>query len=332
MIAGAFFSIMGFMAVSLVICLIGCCITYIVQDANEAISLFNYWVFNFNGLLVGGTTWGVCSILWQDSKNTYNRILHLIDLPKNDSIVLLKEFGMAHSRYRVTILGIIIGSVGAVTLILSGYPLVGFAKLWLGFWSASLHIFAGFIIVHIYYIIRFFRIIDTQYSSLRLKEDVSPARLDTLNSYFVITATVGILASYFAFRGTLTAGFVFENQVFEKFLVYPIIVYVPFVMLYSFYPRFVLKKIYDRNIMDKLERLNLLQKGISEDSEQSIDKRLQLEETIANLREKLSFEAKRIPIVGIQDTPSLFILLLMFMQFIIHEDSLVNNFFHKFLN
>ena len=270
-------------------------------------------------------------VIYEHSNGVYNRLIHIIEIDADDNAKLILEFHKAHSGKRIVGFGSIIGILGAASLVLSGYPLTGFAQWYLAVGSASLHFAAAFILIHLYYTIRFFRLVDANFPTMRVRQDISPLQIDSFNSYFIITATLGIFASYFAFRGTLTAGFEFPIPLLEKILIYPIIVYVPVGLMYSFYPRYVLKRIRDRSIISHLDHLEQVRREINSSDSRSIDDRLRLEEIVANLREKLTRETRQFPILSINDYPSLFIAILMFIQFILHEDSAVSEFFERFI-
>lgn len=331
MIAGAFFALLVSMGLSLGLCLLGCLLTYWLQGMEAALSLFEHWVFRFNGILVGGTTWGMARVIYEHSQSVFNRLMHIIQIDSDDSAGLVREYQKTHSLWRIVGFGLPIGALGAASLLLSGYPLDGFAKWYLAIGSASLHFAAAFILIYLYYTIRFFRLVDANYPSLTIRQDFSPMQVESFNSYFIITATLGIFASYFAFRGTLTAGFLFPVPLLEKLLIYPIIMYVPIGLMYSFYPRYVLKKIYDRSILSQLDHLERARREINSSEGRSIEDRLHLEEILASLREKLTKETRQLPLLDLKDYPSLLMVILMFIQYIWHEDSVIRTFIDGFI-
>ena len=295
-----------------------------------ALKFFDSWMFNFNGLLVGGTTWGLSYLLYRDSRGVLNKLLNMIDLVPDETADLLVEFRKTYCWRRIFGYGSIIGILGATSLLLSGYPLEGFAKWYLAVGSASLHFFAGCILVHLYHSIRFFWLIDSKYDNIRIKDDLAPMQLESFNTYFIVTATMGIFASYFAFRGTLTAGFTFPFPMLEKMLIYPVLVYLPVGLMYSFYPRYVLKRIYDRSNIEHIKRLDQVRRNTNLDGTLSLEQKLQIEDTIMGIREKLTGDARQFPILDIKDYPSLFLAILMFIQYIFHEDAVISEFFKRF--
>lgn len=330
MVAAAFFAVLTFIGVSLVLCLVGCLITWAIEDRNAALQLFDYWIFNFNGLLVGGSGWGMAALIYRESRPVFNRLINLLDMDVDTQAALATEFEKTRDPKRILGYGLIIGSLGVGTLLLSGYPLSGFPKWYLACCSASLHIVGAFILVHLYYTVCFFRQLDLVHSHIRTRDNFAPYHMERFNTYFIVTATMGIVAIYFAFRGTLTAGFTFPIDYLEKVLVFPLIIYLPIGLMYSFYPRYVLKRVHDRSNIDQVDRLEKIRKELNGETRLELQEKLHLHQAIADLREKLVHETRQLPILNIKDYPSLLLAILMFVQYILREDSVVSDFLDRF--
>lgn len=330
MIAEAFFSVLKCMALSFGLCFVGSVATFFLQDAEMARGLFEYWTVNFNGLLVGGTAWGMAWVVFQEGRGILKRLMNLIEFSEDQQPVILKEFEKTYGKTRLLSYGVSIGVLGIMTLVLSGYPLSGFAKYYLMICSCSLHVVGGVLIVHIYYTLRFFRLVDANYESIKARDGFVPMNFDSFNTYFIVTSSLGMFAVYFAFRGTLTAGFVYPEPVFQRLLIYPVLVYLPLGVLYSFYPRFILKRIYDRANVEWIDRLDRLRREVSDNDRMPAETRLNFELTFSQLRESIRRESKQFPVISLKDSPSLVLLVLLFLQYVANKDSAVSEFLKNF--
>jgi hypothetical protein len=327
MVAGAFLAVLWCMGLSFLLCIVGVAATYVIQGPEMAFGLFKSWVFDFNGLLVGGTTWAMVYLVVRHGRSVLVRMLSLLEVDMEESAKLLASYSRAYSWRRILLIGLPIGAFGAWTLWRCGYPLEGFARIYLFVGSGFLHFCAAFVLVYLYYTIKFFMSIDVNPGCIRIKERLSPMDLDSFNTFFVVTASLGIFAAYFAFRGTLTAGFRFPDPLFARLLMYPIVMYLPIGLMYSFYPRFVLKRIADRSILEQIEKLDQLQVPMDPASGTGLEDAIRRQTAIADLREKLRNETKQFPILSVKDYPSLSLLILMFIQYVSQKDSVITKFF-----
>ncbi len=162
-------------------------------------------------------------------------------------------------------------------------------------------------------------------SELNLKTNTSPMEIDNFNSFFVITATFSIFAIYVGFRGTLTADFQHIDAEVKKFLILPIFLYLPTTLLYSFYPRYILKKIYDNDILKKINLLDS-KRGLIQNEKSSIKEKLEIEKIILEVKEKLIVEKNKLPVIGLKDSPSLLLSILIFIQYVSEKDSIISEF------
>jgi len=150
--------------------------------------------------------------------------------------------------------------------------------------------------------------------------------------FFIITSTVGIICIYLGFRGTLTANFIFYNELFKKFLVLPLVFYLPATLIYSFYPRYVLKKINNYEIIKKIKDLDSNAKKIINNYSSkkndiiSLKEKIDFEDSILNLKEKLLNDNRGNSLISFKDSPSLIITLIMIIQLITSKDEIIKNF------
>lgn len=157
---------------------------------------------------------------------------------------------------------------------------------------------------------------------------------ETINNFFVVTATIGILGIYVGFRGTLTANFLSASNngaMIRKILIFPVGVFLPVALVYSFYPRYVLKRIYEYDIIKKVRDLEVLRSSAL-DKEESIKERIGMDKTIAEIKEKLMLERSQFPIISLKDSPSLLVAILMLIQLVAQYDSVISGYLKSLFN
>ncbi len=153
--------------------------------------------------------------------------------------------------------------------------------------------------------------------------------LETIDSFFVITSTIGIIAIYIGFRGTLTANFINTPEVFKNLLILPTILYLPATLCYSFYPRYVLRKVVECDVLCRIEEF---EKDAENAGSMTFKDGLELRKLILELKEKMITEYRATPLLSIKDTPSLTISMILVLQIVFQKDSTVSNFFRDLLN
>ncbi len=176
-----------------------------------------------------------------------------------------------------------------------------------------------------------FKAVERSIKNSYVNRKAPPLEYETINNFFAITATVGVFAIYFGFRGTLTANFqnIAIQELYRKFLILPIALFLPITLVYSFYPRYVLKKIYDNDIIGQIRSLeNLKEKSLGGNI--SVIERFELEKYISEIKEKLMAERNQLPILTYKDSPSLLLVILMLLQLIVQYDRVIGDFLKLF--
>jgi len=319
-----------FIGVSLLLCLLGFVITYIFQGSDIASRFIIAWIFDFNGLFVGGTGYGLLLFVKRKGRNIFNDIINTIKLSGASDNYWVSTINTYFNWLRVTTYSIPVTLIGGFILWKCGYPLQGFAKYYLAICSISIYFVATFILIYFLNLIRLFMHLEANSDTIEYTGNSSPMIMESINTFLIITATLGLIAIYFGFRGTLTAGFAFKEPIFKKALILPIVIYLPATLIYSFYPRLVLKHISDKRIILKIEKLNQLNDTIMNDPRNSIKEKVEFQRSIADLKEKIYSETKRFPVLGLKDSPSLLLSLLIIIQFIMGRDQTISSFFDLF--
>jgi hypothetical protein len=109
----------------------------------------------------------------------------------------------------------------------------------------------------------------------------------------------------------------------------PAILYLPATLCFSFYPRYVLRKVAECDILCRIQEFE-------DDAEKlqpaSLKDGLELRKLILDLKDKMVNEYKAVPLLSFKDAPSLTISLIFVIQFIFQKDSVVAEFFRHLFN
>jgi hypothetical protein len=114
---------------------------------------------------------------------------------------------------------------------------------------------AAFLLFHFVEVTAAFHDLFESMDAVAFKTIYDPLHLENLTTYLALTTTLGLVAIYAGFRGTLTAGFLFKHDVWRTFLSTPLMLFLPATLFYNYYPRYVLKRIVQHKIFEAMERL-----------------------------------------------------------------------------
>ncbi len=331
MIINGFVYFFFFCLVSLILCLIGYGITYSLQSREMAESFFVSWIFYFNGILVGGSGYGLLWYVLREGRNLLAMLNNAIGIQNLEPVKVVVYSRRANSWMWRNLIAIPITIVGAFLLWHSEFPLSGFAKYYLAVSAMSIYYVGACILVFFVFVLLMFKAIEESLEVQDLHKKVSPLEYASINNFLALTATMGVFAIYFGFRGTLTANFGvagFEDSL-RRFFILPLGLFLPATLVYSFYPRFVLKKLHDHQILAQIRIFEDL-KLASQKKRATAKERLEVEKLLSEIKEKLVAERKQLPIIGYKDSPSLALVILMILQLIFQNDKIVRDFFRIF--
>ncbi len=310
---------------SIIACGIGYAAVYIFQSPEVAVQFVHSWLFKFNGLVVGGFSYGLLAFVVRHGNSVFSMFTNIVEISSDSRYNIGYVFKHISSLKTTAYRSIPLALIGALTLWGCGFPYDGLAHVYLAVCTMSIHFVGSAIFVNYILLSRMFLQLEQNIDYLSIKTDISPLHLDTFNTYFVISSIGGLLALYFSFRGTLTADFTFDSFLSREFLFYPLIVFLPLVFFYSFYPRYVLQKVRDKDISLKLESFKTkLQKA--HDQNATDREVLENEKLYLELKEKLFADRTRFPVFGLKDAPSLLLSIVIVVQFLWNQDPVVKNF------
>ncbi|WP_157046976.1 hypothetical protein [Maridesulfovibrio salexigens] len=177
---------------------------------------------------------------------------------------------------------------------------------------------ASFLLYHFCMIIAAFNSVYRDAEGLQIEKDVNGFNLENVSSYLSLTSTVGLLAIYFGFRGTVTAGFSYSNPIWEYFLVTPLILFLPGTFFYNFYPRHVLKKIFQYKIFSKL---------LSITTKDDLD----IKNSILEIKEASLLNSQIAPFADYKNIPSYLVGIMFLLNVVFAHDPAIKEFIAKFL-
>lgn len=328
MFAKLFLKIMGFAIISFLLCIVGVVIAYFIQGPAIAAGLFESYVFNFDGILIVGFGYGLLWFIKGTASQVFNTLLNVLEIPQEGQLSLLKYHKWLSISKRTHFISLIVTLIGGVILWNCGYPLSGFSKFLLAATSISLFYVAGMMSGYFIGSILIFRKLDELNTSVKIKSGTGSYEIENVNLNLLLCTTVGVIALYLAFRGTITANFTFTNDefIFRKLLVYPIICFLPGILFVNFYCRYVLKKIQDNEILQKIDSIQALS-AIEINKSSDNKEKLEMEKLFIDIKEKLLTEKNKMPLLSLKDSPALFFSVIFILEFAVKNDNSLNTFF-----
>jgi hypothetical protein len=326
MLISILMDIFSFCGVSLILCFLGVIISYYTQDSKTAFNLLNAWIFHFDGILIGGFGYGIMWFLKEHGKNILANIITIMDIPENNLPEAVKYSMYATSWKWKFIIGMPITFLGGFVLWNCVYPFDGFAKYYLAICSISIYFVGAYILSFYVFILLMFKVLETSKYEINVNKFILPLEFETLNNFLVITSFLGVVALYLGFRGTLTANFLYSgDMVFRKLLILPLFIFLPTVLVYSFFPRYAIRRIYENHLIKKIRELED-ERSRTEMKEISFKDKIEIENLLQSIKEKILMERKQFPLLSLKDTPSLLLTIIIFIQYIMQNDMKVKEF------
>lgn len=333
MLAKCFLRIIAFAVISFLVCIIGVLVAYFTQGSGTASLLFESYIFRFDGVLIVGFGYGLLWFIKGSGQQAFNSLFNILDISKESQLSLLKYHKWVTSSKRNHLVSAIVTVIGGIILWKCGYPLTGFSKYFLAVTSISLFYVAGLMSGYFIGAILIFRKLDEIGGKVKIKSGSSPYEIENLNMNLLICSTVGIIALFLAFRGTITANYTYADNgaFFRNLLIYPIVCFLPGILFVNFYCRYVLRKIQENEILQKIDSLQSLSKAEIKKTDNNKEK-LEMEKLFIEIKEKLLAEKGKIPLLSLKDSPALFISVVFIMEFAIKNDKAINGFFTNLIN
>ena len=134
--------------------------------------------------------------------------------------------------------------------------------------------------------------------------------LDAINSYVHVASTLTVIFAYIHTIGYFQGPFLYDSvlgQSIKPFLLIPAIIATPVLLIFNFYPRAVLRKVYSQSIDVEINRLK---KALRSEALSPFEKRSYLIEVDKMCREELRYSLQ----LTLSDLPIGITILIMLLQ------------------
>jgi hypothetical protein len=336
MIGRAISYFFGSAILSAVLCATGALLVYFVQGEEMALRLMQSWVIRFNGILVGAAGCGLLMFVHRSGRLMLTTLSHSLVVPDVYAVQHARSVHRATSWRHSLFISLPLTAIGGIVLWKAGFPMTGLSRIYLASATISVYWIASSILAFYIYTIVLFRHIEdhslpTRDGSprFRLNSTLGSMDLQTVDGFFIVSATLGVLAIYFGFRGTLTADFVELTDLFRKLMILPLILYLPATLCYSLYPRWVLRQISE---CDTLQLVEDFERETSTHRVEDFKANLELRAIILEIKEKMLNDRRAVPLLSLKDAPTLTMSIIIVIQFVAQKDAVVAEFLGKFFN
>ena len=109
-------------------------------------------------------------------------------------------------------------------------------------------------------------------------------------------------------------------------MIIPVLFFLPAALVYSFYPRWVLRQVWEADtfvaVEDFAKEAAALDQGDFKES-------LNMKKLILELKEKMLSERRAAPLFTLKDAPTLTMAILMLLQLVAQKDPILSDYFRK---
>jgi len=309
---------------SAVLWFLGWILTTFIQGPDAASDLTIKWFFAFDGILAGAAGYGTIFFLCFERSILLTALRSVIDVPPSLQEEFEQRMRLFSPWWRPLAVAVLLTGIGGFIAYGAGIPLKGFSHRYLTAMVISFYFVGAYGLMFIVGVLNLFRFIDKHSDSasdvrIRLKAPFISQAVQTIDLFLVVSSGMCVFAVYVCFRGTLTA-FAAAPPAFYKALIIPVFFYLPASLVYSFYPRHVLRQIWENDTFAAIEhfadetRMNLVS---------DLKATLELRKLILDVKEKMIAERRMLPILSLKDAPTLTMALLMAIQLVAQKDPIV---------
>ncbi len=307
---------------------IGWAITIIRQGQNVASDLAVAWFFSFNGIVTGGAGYGLIFFMWGQRGALIRRLSDVLEVPKSLQPEFNSRIDLIRWWWWTPFVALALTAICGFIAYRAGIPLTGFAHGYLTVAVISFYWVGAFGLMMIVATLNFFSFVERN-SDVKATERISlkgPFRaqdLQAIDLFFVVSSAMCIFAVYVCFRGTLTA-FAKAPPVFYKALIIEVLFFLPASLIYSFYPRYILREVWEADTFLAIERF--AEETVRE-TPPDLKSQLELRKLILDVKERMLAERRAMPLISLKDAPALTIAILMAIQVVAQKDPIISSFF-----
>jgi hypothetical protein len=208
-----------------------------------------------------------------------------------------------------------ITALGAVLTIAYELPTSGIAYFILFLGVCAIYYVASFLLFNFVEVTRAFDELLDSDSIVEFRQVYSPLHIENITTYLALTTAIGLIAIYAGFRGTLTTGFKFQNDMWRVFLSVPIILFLPGTLFYNYYPRYVLRKLLQHKVFRTMERLG------AADADDPTARKL-----VLDLKEAVALNSQILPFLDYKSLPAYLLAIGFGLSLAYQNDGVVKQF------
>jgi hypothetical protein len=295
-------------------CIIAACavVVWIEQGRQAAIQLIDIAIIRTKGQWVWTFGYGLASFIGHRGRLLAAALNEVLVPNETTAAVTAKiERSTLHRNgywytVPITIIGIFLTSM-------YGIPVTGISYVLIFVGLCSIYYIGGFLLFHFIEITLAFHHMFENMDTIEFRQVYNPLHLENVTTYLALTTTLGLMGIYVGFRGTLTVGFSFPDDVWRTFLSTPIILFLPGTLFYNYYPRYVLRKIVQYKVFRAMERLG----SANEENAKSL---------LMNLKESAFLNSQILPFIDYKSLPSYFIAIFFVISLVYNNDPAVKAF------
>lgn len=293
-------------------------ITWVVDGREAAIALIRIAVVGTKGPWVWTFGYGLASFITRQGRLLPIAVNGVL-VPNEVTAAMTVRIEQSTRHQKAWRYTLPITLVGVFLTAVYGIPNVGVAYYMIFVGLCSIYYIAAFLLFHFVEITRAFHSLLESMEVVDFKRVYSPLHLENLTTYLALTTGLGLVAIYAGFRGTLTAGFRFQHEVWRTFLSTPLILFLPGTLFYNYYPRYVLRRILQYKVFRTMERLSV--------SDEPSTKALLLD-----LRESAVLSSQVLPFLDYKSLPSYLLAVFFAISLAYNTDPAVKAFFNYVFN
>jgi hypothetical protein len=307
---------------------IGWVLTLLLQGEAMAAQFTTAWLSTFSGILVGASGYGLLFFVARERHRLGLALLNVFDVPVECQPDFMHRLSLIRAWSLRSYVTALLTLIGGIVLVRAGIPLKGFAHWYLTAAVVSYYLIGAYMLMIFVAILGIFVYVDEHSMPgaahrFSLRPPLRSIEIKTIDAYLIISSLLGLLAVYHAFRTTLIA-FADAPRPYYELMVLPLFFFVPATLIFSFYPRYVLREVWDADTYVLLER-------IAPDSwlDGNNDPKalLELRKLLMEVKAKAAEERKSVPLLTLKDAPALTLAAFTVIQFVVQKDPVLVNFF-----
>lgn len=307
---------------------IGWVLTLLLQGDPMAAQFTTAWLSTFNGILVGATGYGLLFFVTRERHRLGPALLNVFNIPVECQPDFARRLLTIRTWSLRGYVSALLTLIGGIVLVRAGIPLSGFAHWYLTAAVVSYYLIGAYMLMIFVAILGAFAYVDDHSSPdavyrFSLRVPLRSIEIRTIDAYLLISSLLGMLAIYHEFHTTLTA-FAGGPRAYYELMILPLFFFVPATLIFSFYPRYVLREVWNTDTYILLESLapdSLL------DGNDDPKARLELRKLLIEVKSKVAEERRSAPLLTFKDAPALTLAAFTVIQFIVQKDSVLVNFF-----